>query len=86
MDQHLIMLQKHWTKLAGVDSLMTVAETREKTLASGRAKLTVARESGDSDKQPGDGAKPALGGVFAKRGAIVEAVDPGDAEIDPDNA
>ena len=84
-EAHLLKLQSHWSKMAGVESLQAVAETREKTLATGRAKLALRRE--EAEGLPGDGsqARPvgsgAAGGVFAKRvpAPVVELV--GDDEV-----
>lgn len=88
-EAHLLKLQSHWSKMAGVESLQAVAETREKTLATGRAKLALRRE--EAEGMPGDGsqARPvgggaAAGGVFAKRSpaAVVELVgDVSDDEV-----
>jgi DNA-binding SARP family transcriptional activator len=47
---HLVMLQRAWKENAGIDSLQTVAETREKTLAAGRAKLQLRAEGAEDDK------------------------------------
>lgn len=90
MEAHLLKLQSHWSKMAGIESLQAVAETREKTLATGRAKLALRREEA-SGEAGGDGsqARPvggaASGGVFAKRAVVVEvspAVDEvGDDEV-----
>lgn len=80
-EAHLIKLQSHWTKMAGIESLQAVAETREKTLATGRAKLDLKREAAADAPGP-ESAKPAgavVGGVFAKRGSPV--VDVSDDEV-----
>ena len=70
-EAHLLKLQGHWAKLAGIESLQAVAETREKTLATGRAKLALRAEEAAGVPGP-DGARVAgssgpAGGVFAKR-------------------
>ena len=71
--------------MAGVESLQAVAETREKTLATGRAKLALRREESEGMAGDGSGARPvgsgAAGGVFAKRALapVVELV--GDDEV-----
>lgn len=84
-EAHLLKLQSHWSKMAGVESLQAVAETREKTLATGRAKLALRREEAEGMAGDGSGARPvgsgAVGGVFAKRApaAVVELV--GDDEV-----
>lgn len=70
MEAHLLKLQAHWSKMAGIESLQAVAETREKTLATGRAKLALRREEAEGEPGP-EGARVASpasgGGVFAKR-------------------
>ena len=84
-EAHLLKLQSHWSKMAGVESLQAVAETREKTLATGRAKLALRRE--EAEGMAGDGSQAraigsgAAGGVFAKRvpAPVVELV--GDDEV-----
>jgi hypothetical protein len=82
---HLIKLQSHWSKMAGIESLQSVAETREKTLASGRAKLRLRAEEAQGMAGP-DGARVigsggSAGGVFAKR-VQAPAVDVvGDDEV-----
>lgn len=84
-EAHLLKLQAHWSKMAGVESLQAVAETREKTLATGRAKLALRREEAEGMAGDGSGARlagsGAAGGVFAKRSpaAVVELV--GDDEV-----
>jgi hypothetical protein len=82
---HLLKLQSHWAKMAGIESLQSVAETREKTLASGRAKLRLRAEEAAGMAGP-DGARVigsggSAGGVFAKRvpAPLVELV--GDDEV-----
>jgi hypothetical protein len=82
---HLLKLQSHWSKMAGIESLQSVAETREKTLASGRAKLRLRAEETAGASGP-DGARvigsgSSVGGVFAKRSPapLVELV--GDDEV-----
>jgi hypothetical protein len=82
---HLLKLQSHWAKMAGIESLQSVAETREKTLASGRAKLRLRAEEAQGQAGP-DGARvigsgSSAGGVFAKRSPapLVELV--GDDEV-----
>jgi len=83
-EAHLLKLQSHWSKMAGIESLQSVAETREKTLASGRAKLRLRAEEAQGQAGP-DGARAigsgsSAGGVFAKRSpAPVELV--GDDEV-----
>lgn len=75
MEAHLLKLQSHWSRMAGIESLQAVAETREKTLATGRAKLALRREeAGDAGAGDGSAARPVTpaGGVFAKRAAVVE--------------
>ena len=70
-EAHLLKLQSHWSKMAGVESLQAVAETREKTLATGRAKLALRRE--EAEGMAGDGSQAraigsgAAGGVFAQQ-------------------
>ncbi len=71
--------------MAGIESLQSVAETREKTLASGRAKLRLRAEEAAGMAGP-DGARVigsggSAGGVFAKRvpAPLVELV--GDDEV-----
>ena len=71
--------------MAGVESLQAVAETREKTLATGRAKLALRREDAEGMVGDGSGARlagsGAAGGVFAKR-ALAPVVDlVGDDEV-----
>lgn len=84
-EAHLLKLQSHWSKMAGIESLQAVAETREKTLATGRAKLALRREeAGDAG---GDGsqarlAMPAAGGVFAKRASPARVVEVGEVSDD----
>ncbi len=84
-EAHLLKLQSHWSKMAGVESLQAVAETREKTLATGRAKLALRREEAEGMAGDGSQARPvgsgAAGGVFAKRAVapVVELV--GDDEV-----
>ena len=84
-EMHLLKLQSHWSKMAGVESLQAVAETREKTLATGRAKLALRREDAEGMAGDGSGARlagsGAAGGVFAKRALapVVELV--GDNEV-----
>lgn len=85
MEAHLLKLQAHWAKMAGIESLQAVAETREKTLATGRAKLALRREEAAGEPGP-DGARlanaPASGGVFAKRAPAAPVVDVvGDDEV-----
>lgn len=75
LESHALALQKRWQSMAGIDSLQTVAETREKTLATGRAKLQLRAEDGEAGKgEGGSGATPASGrgGVFAKRASVVD--------------
>lgn len=85
-EAHLLKLQGHWSKMAGIESLQSVAETREKTLATGRAKLRLRAE--EAQGQPGpDGARVvnsagSAGGVFAKRAPAAAPVDViGDDEV-----
>lgn len=85
IDSNFLAMHKHWTKLAGVDSLMTVAETREKALATGRAKLTVTKEASDAGLNGGEPPKPAIGGVFGmRRGPVVDMVAESPGSPDPD--
>lgn len=78
LDQHFLAMQARWVKLGGVESLLTVAETREKTLATGRAKQLLEKEKAESTGNPGDSALRVQGGVFARRGAeVVEGVPRG---------
>lgn len=46
IQSQFIAVQRAWKENAGIDSLQAVAEAREKTLATGRAKLDVKREEG----------------------------------------
>jgi len=76
---HLLKLQAHWSKMSGIESLQSVAETREKTLASGRAKLRLRAEEAQGQAGP-DGARVigsggSAGGVFAKRVPAPAPVD-----------
>lgn len=86
MEAHLLKLQSHWSKMAGIESLQAVAETREKTLATGRAKLALRREESEGAAGDGSGARlatPAAGGVFAKRASVVE-IPPAADEVSDD--
>ncbi len=86
LNSQILALQKRWKECAGIESLQSVAETREKTLASGRAKLRLRAEEAQGQAGP-DGARvigsgSSAGGVFAKRSpaaAVVELV--GDDEV-----
>jgi hypothetical protein len=71
LNSQILALQKRWKECAGIESLQSVAETREKTLASGRAKLRLRAEEAQGMAGP-DGARAigsggSAGGVFAKR-------------------
>lgn len=84
-EAHLLRLQSHWAKMAGIESLQAVAETREKTLATGRAKLALRREEDSGAAGDGSQARPvggaAAGGVFAKR-SPAPVVDVGEVSDD----
>lgn len=85
MEAHLLKLQSHWGKMAGIESLQAVAETRERTLATGRAKLALRREEAGEAGGDGSGARlasPAAGGVFAKRAAAPRVLEVGEVSDD----
>jgi len=56
-----LQLQRQWTKLSGVESLMDISLTREKTLATGKAKMDLKAGEG---KDPRD-VTPSRTGIFA---------------------
>lgn len=85
MEAHLLKLQSHWSRMAGIESLQAVAETREKTLATGRAKLALRREEASEGSADGSQARlatPAAGGVFAKRASPARVVEVGEVSDD----
>ena len=85
-EAHLLKLQSHWAKMAGIESLQAVAETREKTLATGRAKLALRREEAEGAAGDGSQARPvgsgAAGGVFAKRSPAPVVLEVGEVSDD----
>ena len=85
LNSQILALQKRWKECAGIESLQSVAETREKTLASGRAKLRLRAEEAQGQAGP-DGARVigsggSAGGVFAKRSPAPPVDVVGDDEV-----
>jgi hypothetical protein len=71
--QHLAVAAR-WSKLSGIDGLQDVAVTREKAMATGRAKLqlaTEAREAGTGDTA-NDATPAARGRIFRRGSPVVE--------------
>lgn len=57
-----LALQRQYTKLSGVEALLDVAVTREKTIATGKAKIELKAQEGKSVRD----ATPARSGFFSQ--------------------
>lgn len=66
LQTQFVAIQRAWKENAGIDSLQDVATAREKTLATGRAKLDLKREEGGDGPKPAGGreVQPSRDGVF----------------------
>ncbi len=78
-----VMLKKAWNEASGMSGAMAVAETREKTLATGRAKLEIQREAGPPDPANVTPETPGKSRSIFRRGAppvdlVAEVADEGD--------
>lgn len=78
-----LAVQQRLSRHSGIDQLEEIALTREKTLASGRAKLDVSREKGQADAK--QGAIP-VASTAASRDAVFGGDDSGDPDEGVDMA
>jgi hypothetical protein len=67
-----LAMQRQWTKLSGVEGLMDVALTREKTIATGKAKLDLKAGGGPKD------VTNSRSGIFATRSVVDAQEGPND--------